>query len=71
MDRALDHETAVREAEGRYRQHVAALEAELEEARRKRDAVIRAAHKAGLTMREIAQAAGLSHQRVNQIIHER
>ncbi len=33
-----------------------------------RDKAIRRAHQEGLTMREIAKIAGLSHQRVNQVI---
>lgn len=34
-----------------------------------RDDAIRAAHASGSSLRSIAKAAGLSHQRVHQIIH--
>lgn len=33
-----------------------------------RDLLIQAAHEDGLTLRAIAEAAGLSHQRVHQIV---
>jgi hypothetical protein len=36
-----------------------------------RDRLIRAAHSAGASAREIAPHAGLSHQRIHQIIHNR
>jgi hypothetical protein len=36
--------------------------------RQERDDAIRAAHEAGLTVREIARLAGVSHQRVHQVI---
>ena len=38
--------------------------------RQERDGAIRAAHSAGLTVREIARLAGVSHQRVHQVISE-
>ena len=38
-------------------------------ASRERDDAIRAAHAAGETVRAIAAEAGLSHQRVHQIVH--
>jgi DNA invertase Pin-like site-specific DNA recombinase len=38
--------------------------------RQERDEAIRAAHEAGLTVREIARLAGVSHQRVHQVISE-
>lgn len=40
-------------------------------ASRGRDDAIRAAHQAGETVRAIAKAAGISHQRVHQILHGR
>jgi excisionase family DNA binding protein len=39
--------------------------------RQERDDTIRAAHEAGLTVREIARLAGVSHQRVHQVISVR
>lgn len=36
-----------------------------------RDLLIEAAHESGVSMRQIAEAAGLSHQRVHQILHGR
>jgi hypothetical protein len=36
--------------------------------RQERDEAIRAAHEAGLTVREIARLAGVSHQRAHQVI---
>lgn len=41
------------------------------QAAQQRDAAIRAAHEAGATIRVIAAEAGLSHQRVHQILHHR
>jgi DNA-directed RNA polymerase specialized sigma subunit len=34
----------------------------------KRDKAVRKAHAAGMTMRDIAKVAGISHQRVAQIV---
>lgn len=42
----------------------------LEEATKQRDSLIRQAHAEGAPMRTIAEWAGVSHQRVGQIINE-
>lgn len=44
------------------------VDSDRERLRQERDEVIRAAHEAGLTVREIARLAGVSHQRVHQVI---
>ena len=44
------------------------LDKQLASSTAKRDKAIRKSHEAGLTMREIAKIANLSHQRVAQII---
>ena len=46
------------------------VDSDRERLRRERDEAIRAAHKAGLTVREIARLAGVSHQRVHQVISD-
>lgn len=47
------------------------VDSDRERLRRERDEAIRAAHGAGLTVREIARLAGVSHQRVHQVISDR
>lgn len=44
------------------------VDSDRERLRQERDDAIRAAHEAGLTVREIARLAGVSHQRVHQVI---
>ena len=44
------------------------VDSDRERLRQERDGAIRAAHEAGLTVREIARLAGVSHQRVHQVI---
>jgi len=44
------------------------VDSDRERLRQERDEAIRAAHEAGLTVREIARLAGVSHQRVHQVI---
>jgi transposase-like protein len=46
------------------------VDSDRERLRQERDEAIRAAHEAGLTVREIARLAGVSHQRVHQVISE-
>lgn len=46
------------------------VDSDRERLRQERDDAIRAAHEAGLTVREIARLAGVSHQRVHQVISE-
>lgn len=46
------------------------VDSDRERLRQERDEAIRAAHGAGLTVREIARLAGVSHQRVHQVISE-
>ena len=53
-------------AASRTVQHGAGM---LEEATRQRDALIREAHAEGAPMRTIAEWAGVSHQRVAQVIN--
>jgi len=47
---------------------IGGVDSDRERLRRERDNAIRAAHDAGLTVREIARLAGVSHQRVHQVI---
>jgi hypothetical protein len=58
----------LRTAARRYERERANLETRSLKNTEARDKAIRKAHGAGLTMREIAKIAGLSHQRVNQVI---
>jgi hypothetical protein len=44
------------------------VDSDRERLRQERDDAIRAAHEVGLTVREIARLAGVSHQRVHQVI---
>lgn len=46
------------------------VDSDRERLRQERDEAIRAAHDAGLTVREIARLAGVSHQRVHQVISD-
>jgi len=61
-------ESLLREA-NMVQEHLAALEAEIEHKRVEYYQVIRRLHAAGLSMREIADALDLSHQRVHQIVN--
>lgn len=47
---------------------IGGVDSDRERLRQERDKAIRAAHEAGLTVREIARLAGVSHQRVHQVI---
>lgn len=47
---------------------IGGVDSDRERLRQERDEAIRAAHEAGLTVREIARLAGVSHQRVHQVI---
>ena len=49
---------------------IGGVDSDRERLRQERDEAIRAAHGAGLTVREIARLAGVSHQRVHQVISE-
>jgi predicted DNA-binding protein YlxM (UPF0122 family) len=61
MSSKLDKQSAgLRDAAKQYAQAAAA-----------RDKAIRQAAKDGLSLRKIADAAGISHQRVHQIVHGR
>jgi len=59
-----DNLMAVRQAAERWR----TAEGAAARARAERDTAIRAAYAAGASVREIAAAAGLSYQRVSQIV---
>ncbi|HWF25196.1 MAG TPA: helix-turn-helix domain-containing protein [Solirubrobacteraceae bacterium] len=65
----MDLEEKLRRAAQRYARDREKLEGEEAAANARRDEVIRQAADAGLTRRKIAQLVGVSHQRVNQIIH--
>ncbi len=47
---------------------IGGVDSDRERLRQERDDAIRAAQEAGLTVREIARLAGVSHQRVHQVI---
>jgi len=47
---------------------IGGVDSDRERLRQERDDAIRAAHDAELTVREIARLAGVSHQRVHQVI---
>jgi IS30 family transposase len=49
-------------------ERIGGVDSDRERLRQERDNAIRAAHEAGLTVREIARLAGVSHQRVHQVI---
>lgn len=49
-------------------EQIGGVDSDRERLRQERDDAIRAAHEAGLTVREIARLAGVSHQRVHQVI---
>jgi hypothetical protein len=49
-------------------EEIGGVDSDRERLRQERDDAIRAAHEAGLTVREIARLAGVSHQRVHQVI---
>lgn len=59
---------ALADAQARYEKEFTAHTAAIEKARAERDAVIRRAHRSGMTMRAIGDAVGMSHQRVAQIV---
>ncbi len=61
-------EKALADAQRRYERQVADLGAAMNRARAERDAAFRKAHKAGMTMRAIGEAVGMSHQHVAQIV---
>ena len=52
-------------------QRVARASRNVDEAREELFACIIAAHESGETLRDIAKAAGLSHQRIHQIAREK
>jgi hypothetical protein len=49
---------------------ISGADSDRERLRQERDEAIRAAHAAGMTVREIARLAGVSHQRVHQVVSE-
>jgi DNA-directed RNA polymerase specialized sigma24 family protein len=64
-------EDSLRAAVRRYEREKATLDKRAEKNSAKRDAAIRNAYAAGLSMREIAKLANVSHQRVGQVIKRR
>jgi hypothetical protein len=64
----LSVEAALRAAVRQYEREKSKLDQRSARNTAKRDAAIRNAHTAGLTMREIAKIAGVSHQRVAQVV---
>lgn len=65
----MNHEQQLRRAAERYAADREKLKAQEAAAAARRDEVIRAAAAAGVTRRQIAEVVGVSHQRVNQIVH--
>jgi DNA invertase Pin-like site-specific DNA recombinase len=63
-------EQAIRARLAELREQLGGVDTDRDRLRRERDDAIRAAHEAGLTVREIARLAGVSHQRVHQVISE-
>jgi hypothetical protein len=61
-------EESLRTAVRRYEQEKIKLDERAARNTAKRDEAIRKAHASGLTMREIAKIAGVSHQRVYQVV---
>lgn len=59
---------AIRARLGELADELGGVDSDRERLRQERDEAIRAAHEAGLTVREIARLAGVSHQRVHQVI---
>jgi predicted DNA-binding protein YlxM (UPF0122 family) len=64
-------EDSLRAAVRRYEREKATLDKRAEKNSAKRDAAIRNAYAAGLSMREIAKLANVSHQLVGQVIKRR
>jgi predicted DNA-binding protein YlxM (UPF0122 family) len=61
-------EESLHAAVRRYEREKATLDKRAQKNTAKRDAAIRNAHAAGLSMREIAKLANVSHQRISQLI---
>jgi DNA-directed RNA polymerase specialized sigma24 family protein len=59
---------SLRAAARRYEREKAKLDRQVAKNTAERDKAVKKAHAAGLTMREIAKLAGVSYQRVGQII---
>ena len=59
---------AIRARLAELSEKIGGVDSDRERLRQERDDAIRAAHEAGLTVREIARLVGVSHQRVHQVI---
>lgn len=64
----IDGDKAIRARLVELADQLGGVDSDRERLRQERDDAIRAAHEAGLTVREIARLAGVSHQRVHQVI---